>query len=96
MDLKIYTLIKKPATVTQQLQKSIDFCRIELYDFHLCIKMAWNGIFKGLSQDGGRKDFSKKFSAILPLIKIYRMSLISAWSVSLDSTFNGIFPLLTF
>ncbi len=26
---------KKPATVTQQLQKSIDFRRIELYDFHL-------------------------------------------------------------
>ena len=35
MDLKIYTLAKKPATVTQQLQKSIDFRRIELYDFHL-------------------------------------------------------------
>ena len=28
---------KKPATVTQQLQKSIDFRRIELYDFHLWI-----------------------------------------------------------
>ncbi len=26
---------KKPATVTQQLQKSIDFRRFELYDFHL-------------------------------------------------------------
>ncbi len=26
---------KKPATVTQQLQKSVDFRRIELYDFHL-------------------------------------------------------------
>jgi hypothetical protein len=29
---------KKPATVTQLLQKSIDFRRIELYDFHL-----WKG-----------------------------------------------------
>ena len=28
---------KKPATVTQQLQKSIDFRRIELYEFHFCI-----------------------------------------------------------
>ncbi len=26
---------KKPSTVTQQLQKSIDFRRLELYDFHL-------------------------------------------------------------
>jgi hypothetical protein len=26
---------KKPATVTQQLQKSIDFRRNELFDFHL-------------------------------------------------------------
>ncbi len=26
---------KKPATVTQQLQKSIDFRQNELYDFHL-------------------------------------------------------------
>ncbi len=35
MDLKIYTLAKKPATVTQQLTKSIDFRQNELYDFHL-------------------------------------------------------------
>jgi hypothetical protein len=33
--------------------------------------MRWRGIFKGLSQDGGLADFSKKTSATLPLIKIY-------------------------
>ncbi len=31
---------KKPVTVTQQLQKSMDFRRIELYDFHLRFGMA--------------------------------------------------------
>jgi hypothetical protein len=48
----------------------------------------WRHSFKVLSLDGGRADFSKKASATLPLIKIYRMSLISAGSISLDSTFN--------
>ncbi len=32
---KYLYLSKKPATVTQQLKKSIDFRQIELYDFHL-------------------------------------------------------------
>jgi hypothetical protein len=36
---------KKPATVTQQLQKSIDFRRIELYDFHLWIESGL--LYKG-------------------------------------------------
>jgi hypothetical protein len=36
----------------------------------------------------GGADFSKKTSTTLSLIKIYRMSLISAGSISLDSTFN--------
>ncbi len=40
-------------------------------------------------EDGS--DFSKKTSATLPFIKIYRMSLLSAWSISLDSTFKCYF-----
>jgi hypothetical protein len=36
----------------------------------------------------GEGRFFLKASATLPLIKIYRMSLISAGSISLDSTFN--------
>ncbi len=47
--------------------------------------------FKGLSLDGRRAYFSKKTSATLPLIKIYRMSLLSAGSISLDSTFKPLF-----
>jgi hypothetical protein len=46
--------------------------------------------FKGLSLDGGRADFSKKAAATLPLIKIYRLSLISTRSISLDGTFKGL------
>jgi hypothetical protein len=37
----------------------------------------WRGIFKGLSQDGGRPDFSKSFVP-LSSIKAFRMNLISA------------------
>ncbi len=43
--------------------------------------------------DGGiflksRRDVSfKKADATFPLRKAYRMSLLSAWSISLDSTF---------
>jgi hypothetical protein len=29
--------------VTQQLQKSIDFRRFELYEFHLSTTLAWRG-----------------------------------------------------
>jgi hypothetical protein len=36
MDLKICTLAKKPATVTQQLTRSTDFRQNYLCDFHLC------------------------------------------------------------
>jgi hypothetical protein len=48
----------------------------------------WRGIFKGLPQDGGRPDFSKSFVP-LSSIKACRMNLISAGSISLDSTFKG-------
>jgi hypothetical protein len=47
-----------------------------------CIR--WHGIFKGLSQDGGRANLYKKTAAPLPVIKI----LISAGSISLDGTFK--------
>jgi hypothetical protein len=46
------------------------------------------GIFKGLPQDEGRPDFSKSFVP-LSSIKAFRMNLISARSISLDSTFKG-------
>ncbi len=45
----------------------------------------WRHSFKGLLLDGGRAEFSKK---TLPLIKIYWISLLSARSISLDSTFK--------
>ncbi len=49
--------------------------------------MRWRHSFKVLSLDEGRPDFSKK-PLTLPLIKIYGMCLLSAGSISLDSTFN--------
>jgi hypothetical protein len=43
----------------------------------------------GSSQDGGQAEFPKKIgTAPLSLMTTYRMSLISAGSISLDSTFN--------
>jgi hypothetical protein len=48
--------------------------------------MRWHGIFKLLSQDGSRADFLKT-SAPLSLIKVFRMNLISAGEILLDSTF---------
>jgi hypothetical protein len=52
-----------------------------------CIK--WRRIFKGLSQYGGADISTKKNAAPLSLIKIYRMSLILAGSISLDNTFKN-------
>ncbi len=43
---------------------------------------------KGLSEDGGGGIFSQKTSATLSVMTTYRMSLISAGSISLDSTFK--------
>jgi hypothetical protein len=40
----------------------------------------------------GRAGFSKKTSAPLSLMKTYRMSLISAGSITLESTFNFFNP----
>jgi hypothetical protein len=51
-----------------------------------CIR--WHGIFKGLSQDGGRAEFSKKPLPPLSLMTTYQMSLISAGSIWQDSTFK--------
>ncbi len=47
----------------------------------------WRGTFKGLSQNWGPAHFSKT-SAPLSSTKTYRMNLISAGSISLDSTFK--------
>jgi hypothetical protein len=47
----------------------------------------WRCNFRGLSQDEGRRIFLKA-SAPLSLMTTYQMSLISAGSISLDSTFN--------
>jgi hypothetical protein len=61
-----------------QLSKLLYNCKLKNKEAH--------SYFKGLTEDGGRVDFSKK-----PLlIKIYRMSLISAGSISLDSTFKAL------
>jgi hypothetical protein len=40
MDLKIYSLERKPTTVTRQLTKSRDFCQNYLCDLHLCSLFA--------------------------------------------------------
>jgi hypothetical protein len=48
----------------------------------------WRCNFKGLSQDGGWKDFFLKTSAPLSLMTTYQMSLISARSTPPDSTFK--------
>ncbi len=40
---------------------------------------------------GDGRIFLKKAATTLPLIKIYRMSLLSAGSILLDSTFKEIF-----
>jgi hypothetical protein len=40
--------------------------------------MRWYGIFKVLSRDGGRSDFSKNTTEPLSLMKAYRMCLIPA------------------
>ncbi len=42
----------------------------------------------GLSLDGGWANFSKKAAETFPLRKAHRISLLSAWSISLDSTFK--------
>jgi hypothetical protein len=63
-----------------QLSKLLFNCKLKNKEAHL--------YFKGLSDDGGREDFSKKAFATLPLRKIYQMSLISSGSILLDSTFK--------
>ncbi len=50
--------------------------------------MRWRGIFKGLSLDEKWADFSELTTAPLSLMKTFRMSLISAGSISLESTFK--------
>jgi hypothetical protein len=52
--------------------------------------MRWGGIFKGLSRDGGRADFSIKTTVPLSLMTTFPMSLIFAGSISLDSTFHDV------
>ncbi len=61
-----------------------------------CYSTRWRYSFKGLSLDGGRADFFKETSATLPFLKIYQMSLLSAGSISLDSTFNIGFSFINF
>ncbi len=50
--------------------------------------ISLDSTFKGLSQDGDGRIFLKTF-APLSLMTTYRMSLISAGSISLDSTFKS-------
>jgi hypothetical protein len=64
-----------------QLSKLLYNCKLKNKEAH--------SYFKGLSEDGGGRIFLKS-SATLPSIKINRMSLISAGSISLDSTFKAL------
>ncbi len=48
------------------------------------------GSLRIFSKISGDIRSSRCTSAKLPLLKIYRMSLISAWSISLDSTFKHV------
>jgi hypothetical protein len=48
----------------------------------------WHGILKGLSQDGGPGPICLKTSASPSLMTTYRMNLLSARSISLNSTFK--------
>jgi hypothetical protein len=56
-----------------------------LHNFQLKNKEALK-YFKELSEDGGEGGFLYKPSVPLSLMRIYRMSLISAGSISLGST----------
>jgi hypothetical protein len=51
--------------------------------------LSCSGIFKGVSQDGGRSNFSK-ISAPHSLLTTYRLITPSSRSISLDSTFKFI------
>jgi hypothetical protein len=53
--------------------------------------MRWRCNFKGLSQDVEWADFSKKSVSSLSFMTTYRISLISARSISLDSNFKWFF-----
>jgi hypothetical protein len=62
--------------------------RVGMYDpiiVNSCTR--WLGIFKGISQGGGLTIFFKT-SALHSLLTAYRMNLLSARSISLDSTIN--------
>jgi hypothetical protein len=54
----------------------------------LIANWRWHCNFKGLSQDRGWADFSRNLQASLSLMT-YRMSLISAGSISMESTFKA-------
>jgi hypothetical protein len=52
----------------------------------------WQGIYKRLSQDGGRADFSKNLLAFLFNKDLSKELLISVKSIHLDSTFKDTTP----
>ncbi len=61
----------------------------------ICFRIAksctrWRGIFKGSHRIGNGRIFLKKTSAPLSSIKAFQMNLISAGSISLDSTFKAL------
>jgi hypothetical protein len=54
-------------------------------------QFGWHstGNLKGLSEHGGRADFSKNLRApLFNIMKTYRMNLITAGYISLDSKFK--------
>ncbi len=57
---QIFTLAKKPATVTRQLTKSVDFRQNYLYDFHLNIPLL--EIVKNFGNNLNTVDFEKSLT----------------------------------
>ncbi len=74
----------------EQSERCVPYCKIGNKGPIIAKYCArWRRNFKELTQDGEWADFFLKTSAPLSLMTTYRMSLISAWPISLNSTFNS-------
>jgi len=80
---KIRIRDKRPVSATLPIRDM--YCLICLIANYY---IRWRGIVIGLSRDGRWADFSKLTTAPLSIIKTFRMSLISAGSISVDSIFK--------
>ncbi len=66
----------------------VNFGMASLYVLKVLSSAMDSAEIRNLSQEGERSDFSENHLASLSLKTTYRMSLILAGSISLDSTFN--------